>query len=95
MFWLQKIRKNKGFKAKEVAAKVGLKVSSYSKYETGQRKIPVVVSKKIASILDLDWTMFYGLDDRIECPVCNGLVWKQDNFCSWCGARQYGGETDE
>ncbi len=47
----------------EVAKTVGIAQASYSNIENGKREPSVSVAKKIATVLDFDWTLFF--DERL------------------------------
>jgi transcriptional regulator with XRE-family HTH domain len=58
--WLKKLREEKGLTQGQVAAAVGISQNMYHYIETGQR-IAVDkcdVEKRIACILNFDWTRF-------------------------------------
>lgn len=62
MNWLKKIRESKGLKQRDVARQCGFSYQLYSHIETGRRLPRVEVAKKVAAVLDFDWTQFY--DDK-------------------------------
>ena len=57
--WLYEARKNKNFTMAEVAAKSNISESYYSMIENGSRNVPVHTAKKIAKVLNFNWTKFY------------------------------------
>lgn len=59
--WLKEIRKKKGLSQYQVARQAKLSQSYYAGIEVGNRghKLPVQTAKKIAEVLDFDWTKFY------------------------------------
>ena len=44
---------------KEVADSIGISRVAYTNIELGKRKPSVTVAKKIAEILNIDWTLFF------------------------------------
>ncbi len=58
--WLRQQRKNKGLCAADVATAAQVSYKSYNAYETGRRRPSVAAAKRIAAVLDFDWTMFYA-----------------------------------
>lgn len=60
--WLIKLRGNKP--QSEIASKSGISQNFYSWIETGERTPSVETAKKIAAVLDFDWTLFY--EDKKE-----------------------------
>ena len=50
---LREYRKEKGLTQSQMAEKLGITVSSYNMYETGQRTVPITKAEKIASILNV------------------------------------------
>ena len=59
MNWLKRLRTEKGLTQNEVARKAGFSYQLYSHIETGRRTPTVRVAKKIAKVLEFDWTEFY------------------------------------
>ena len=57
--WLKELRRKKGLQAQEAAKLIGISVSYYCQIESGVRDCPVHTAKKIAAVLDFDWTRFY------------------------------------
>lgn len=57
--WLYEARKNKNFTMAEVATKSNISESYYSMIESRNRDVPVRTAKKIAKVLEFDWTKFY------------------------------------
>jgi len=60
--WLFEIRKRKNLTMAEVAARSNISESYYSLIENGNRNVPVHTAKKIAKVLDFNWTKFYEDD---------------------------------
>ena len=56
---LREIREQKGMTQIEVATEIGVKGNTISQWETGTRKPSPTMAKKIAEVLDFDWTLFY------------------------------------
>ncbi len=59
MEWLKQKRLNKRYTQKEVAEKVQIMRASYTQIENGTRRPSVETAKKIARLLDFDWTRFF------------------------------------
>lgn len=57
--WLKSIREKKGLTQEEVAKMVGISRSTYGHIESGERGVTVTNAKKIASILEFKWTLFF------------------------------------
>lgn len=59
MFNLRELREKKGITQTEISVKVGVSRQAISLIENGQTKPSVENAKKIAEILDFDWSLFY------------------------------------
>ena len=57
--WLKELRRKKGLQAQQAAKLIGISTSYYCQIENGMRDRPVHTAKKIALLLDFDWTRFY------------------------------------
>jgi len=57
--WLLNKRNEKEFTQEDVANKADMRRSTYSMIELGQRNATVTNAKKIANVLDFDWTIFF------------------------------------
>jgi putative transcriptional regulator len=57
--WLAKARKQKKLTHQKVADLAGIKRQYYGMIENGERTPSVGTAKKIAEILDIDWTLFF------------------------------------
>jgi len=57
--WLIEFREAKKLSQDEVSQATGLKQSSYSMIEIGERNPSVAAAKKIAACLGFDWTKFF------------------------------------
>jgi len=57
--YLVKGRKKLGMTQKQIAIKLGVSYSAYSKYESGERRPSVETAKKIADTLGFNWAQFY------------------------------------
>lgn len=55
--WLKKIRADRS--QEHIAGLAGITQQMYSWIERGERTPSVEVAKKIAAVLDFDWTRFY------------------------------------
>ena len=63
---LRKARLAKKLSQKELADELGVTTATISRYESGERKLPVEVAKRIAELLDVNW---YSLFDEEEQSV--------------------------
>lgn len=57
--WLSELRKTQGFSQEHVASNVGIARSVYSRIESGERNPSVATAKKIANVLQFQWTIFF------------------------------------
>lgn len=57
--WLIEYRQKKGLSQEKLAELVGITQQAYSQYENGGRRPSVETAKKIAEILEFEWTKFY------------------------------------
>ncbi|MBM4762746.1 helix-turn-helix transcriptional regulator [Bacillus sp. B15-48] len=57
--WLAKARKQKKFTHQQVADLTGIKRQYYGMIENGERTPSVETAKKIAEILEFEWTLFF------------------------------------
>lgn len=57
--WLQRIRQEKKLTYLEVSRRVGISKQGYWSIESGDRNPSVPTAKKIAMILEFDWTDFF------------------------------------
>lgn len=57
--WLMIIRKSKGLTQADIAKQANIRQQAYSMIEKGERNPSVSVAKKIAEVLNFDWTRFY------------------------------------
>ena len=57
--YLKEIRKKRNLTVAELAERVGTTEASVSRYETGRRKLPVEMAKKIADVLKVKWWKLY------------------------------------
>lgn len=76
---IKKIREEKGLKQDYLAEKTGVNRPNISKYETGERAIPLDVLKKISTILDTSTDYLLGLTECKKAPdtdyrvLCNAI----------------------
>lgn len=56
---LKELRKQRGMKGVEVAKQSGISYQYYNFLENGKRRPAVPVAKRIAAVLDFDWTRFF------------------------------------
>ena len=57
--WLIAYRKAKGLTQQDIAEILNVNINTYSFYEQGLRRPSPKNAKRIAQILDFDWTKFY------------------------------------
>ena len=57
--WLIIARKSKSLTHQQVADLVGVKRQYYGMIENGDRTPSVTIAKKIAEVLDIEWTLFF------------------------------------
>ena len=57
--WLIDIRNEKGMTQQDVADKAGINRSFYTQIEIGTRTPSVDTAKRIAAVLEFDWTIFF------------------------------------
>ena len=57
--WLRKIREEAKLTQEEVASKCGIGRATYGAIETGERNATVINAKKIANVLNFQWTLFF------------------------------------
>lgn len=57
--WLIQKRKNARLSKRELSNLISIHESTIGKYEIGIRTPSVTVAKKIAEILNFDWTLFF------------------------------------
>lgn len=53
------LRKKKNLTMREVGLMANISESMYSLIENGKRRPSVDVAKRIAAVLDFDWTLFF------------------------------------
>ncbi len=59
MEWLKKIRQEKAVTQEFVAHRTGIARTHYTHIENGNRCPSVEVAKRIAAVLDFNWTRFF------------------------------------
>jgi putative transcriptional regulator len=57
--WLKSIREGKEMSQQVVADECGISRQYYNLIEKGERTPSVTTAKKIATVLDFDWQLFY------------------------------------
>ena len=57
--WLKLARENKSLLQQDVANLVGIERPYYTMLETGSRKPREKKKKKLAEVLEIDWTLFF------------------------------------
>ncbi|PEL12697.1 helix-turn-helix transcriptional regulator [Bacillus sp. AFS017336] len=65
--WLVRARQQKKLTHEQVANEVGISRQYYSMIENGERSPSVNVSKKIALVLNFDWTIFFETNSNESC----------------------------
>lgn len=60
--WLTDIRNNVGKTHQEVADTAGIDRSFYTQIESGIRNPSVDTAKKIATVLNFNWTLFFDIE---------------------------------
>lgn len=63
---LKEVRESAGKSQEDIAIEVGLSRAGYANIEAGKRRPSVPVAKKIAAVLNLNWTLFYDEADGGE-----------------------------
>lgn len=58
-YWLINFRKGQEKTQENVAALAGISRSYYTQIETGERGVSPEVAKRIASVLNFPWTIFF------------------------------------
>ena len=59
MLWLKEIRAKKKYTQEQMSKEIGVAQNTYCNIENGKRRPSVEVAKKIAEVLDFDWTKFF------------------------------------
>ncbi|MGG5181361.1 helix-turn-helix transcriptional regulator [Bacillus sp. MM09(2025)] len=57
--WLKLARESKSLVQQDVANLVGIERPYYTMIEIGSRKPSVKIAKKLAEVLEIDWTLFF------------------------------------
>lgn len=57
--WLKQMRTEKNLTQEKIAEKAGIERAYYTMIETGNRNPSVNVAKSIASVLGVNWTIFF------------------------------------
>ena len=60
MINLKEVRKSKGLTQKELAAKCDVQRTTVTMIETGENLPSVQLAKKLAEVLEIDWTEFFN-----------------------------------
>ena len=64
--WLRNLRVDKKMTQEDMAQQVGVDLTSIGKYELGIRRPTVETAKKIANILDFDWTRLFIEENSVN-----------------------------
>lgn len=59
MDWLKNIRVSRGKTQEQVAEQVQMARGAYANIENGERRPSVHAAKRIAAVLDFEWTRFF------------------------------------
>ena len=59
MEWLKKARIEKGLSGEVVGERAGITQQHYNFIENGKRRPSVEVAKRLAAVLDFEWTRFF------------------------------------
>lgn len=59
MINLKEVRKSKGLTQEELAAKCDVQRTTVTMIETGENLPSVQLAKKLAEVLEIDWTEFF------------------------------------
>lgn len=57
--WLSDVRENKDMSQEQVANQADIARTTYSSIEQGRKNPSVAVAKRIAKVLEIDWTIFF------------------------------------
>lgn len=60
---LKELRIKQGLTQEQVAVQAGLQPGSYCDIENGKKGTKPATAKKIAAVLDFDWTEFYNEEE--------------------------------
>lgn len=60
MINLKEVRKSKGLTQEELAAKCDVQRTTVTMIETGENLPSVQLAKKLAEVLEIDWTEFFN-----------------------------------
>ncbi len=66
MLRIKDLREDKEIKQREMAEKLNISQTNYSKYELGKINIPIETLKKIALILDTSIDYLLGITDEVK-----------------------------
>lgn len=67
--WLAKKRNERGLTQEEVASRAAIARTTYAMIEQGNRDPSVPVAKRIAGVLNFDWTLFYAEKSHESCNL--------------------------
>ncbi len=56
---LKKLRVEKNMSQYEVGKRIGVTATTICRYESGKRKLPLEIAKKLADIFSVSWQIFY------------------------------------
>lgn len=72
--WLKREREMKNFTQQSIAKNIGVERQYYGMIEKGERTPSPKVAKKIAEVLDIDWTLFFEDGGNKTFPVGGGKL---------------------
>lgn len=66
--WLKEIRIHKELSQRDVAARASISQQYYSAIESGRKRcrVPAETAKKIAAVLEFEWTRFFEEEGDIQ-----------------------------
>lgn len=56
---LKKLRIENDMSQKEIGSKVGVTAATICRYESGARKLPPDIAKRLAKVFQISWQQFY------------------------------------
>ncbi|MFE6167045.1 helix-turn-helix transcriptional regulator [Viridibacillus arvi] len=65
--WLKQKRIENRLTQEEVASSVDIARTTYASYEQGERNPSVNIAKKLAQLLEFDWTLFFETEVHEMC----------------------------
>lgn len=59
MCMLKKLRVEKDMSQNDVATRIGVTAATICRYESGKRKLPLEIAKKLAEVFEIPWQQLY------------------------------------